>query len=468
MARTGAARVPNLVTRSLIMCLFRLKWPKESQSLGQSPSQSQAGTPRMNLRPYKKAPEDISLDLSTSYTISHSLSKESKGESKDSQTSSGSGISLADLKGLLSDGAQIFTYKDLLKATDNFSAARKLGGGTFRGTMAGRSVTVVVEKRLNMDVDFVAEVKSICSLHHSSLARLIGGCMRGDQLYLVYEYIIGANLRQCLRSVIVPCFTTLKSWTVRLRVALDIAKGLEYLHEHASPPFVHKYIKSSSIILDNDLHVRIASVGVARIRGEIAAADPGTALLCSANANETRTLDGSPSPIKQSQQGAHLGRSLGRSIGRSRSIKITGTHGYMAPEYALTGVITPKLDVYAFGVVLLEILSGQEAVKLQQNPGENEMKKTVLPDVVAAIFSDAEPRARVRAWIDPLLRDAFPLDCACKAALVAKKCVETNPDDRPPMRNVALSLEQIYMASKQWEDSMLASKGLMTSTLTAR
>lgn len=400
------------------------------------------------------------MDLSTSYTLSQSLSKESRG-SRNSQTSAGSAISLASLKGMLSDGAQIFTYKDVLKATENFSASRKLGSGTFRGTIAGRSVTVVVEKRLSVEVDFVAEVKSICNLHHSSLAKLIGGCISGDQLYLVYEHIAGANLRQCLRSPIVPGFTSLKSWTTRLRVALDVAKGLEYLHEHASPPFVHKYIKSTSIILDNELHPRIANVGVARVRGESA----GAVLLSCASGKETRDSN----PNSPGGHAHHLAvRSLGHSLRRSRSVKITGTHGYMAPEYSLSGVVTSKLDVYAFGIVLLEILSGQEAVKMQQNPGDFDMKKTVLPDVIAAIFSDSDPRARIRSWIDPLLRDVFPLDCACRAALLAKKCVEANPDDRPPMRNVALSLEQIYMASKQWEDNMLASKDFMTCTLTAR
>lgn len=367
---------------------------------------------------------------------------------------------------MLSDGAQIFTYKDIVKATEHFSSGRKLGSGTFRGTIAGRNVTVVVEKRLSTDVDFVTEVKSICNLHHSSLVKLIGGCISGDQLYMVYEYISGANLRHCLRSPVAPGFTTLKSWTTRLRVALDVAKGLEYLHDHASPPFVHKYIKSTSILLDNDLHARIANVGLARMRGE-SVADQGLVLSSSAGGKEME-----PNPCNSSgeHQSPHPGaRSLGRSLRRSRSVKITGTHGYMAPEYSLTGTVTLKLDVFSFGIVLLEILSGQEAVKMQQQkPYSTDMKKTVLSDVITAIFADSEPRARVRSWIDPLLRDAFPLDCACRAAMLAKKCVDANPDDRPPMRNVALSLEQIYMASKQWEDSMLASKDFMTCTLTAR
>lgn len=434
----------------LIMCLFWRKVPKQAERA----KSSHPSTPIIKPR-YRKPPEDSSLDLSTSYTISQSLSKESRY----SQTSNGSAISLASLKGMLSDGAQIFTYRDVLRATENFSGHRKLGSGTFRGTIGGRSVTVVVDKRASADVDFVAEVKSICNLHHSSLVRLIGGCLSGDQLYLVYEYVAGANLRQCLRSSIAPGYTTLKAWTTRLRVALDIAKGLEYLHEHASPPFVHKYIKSTSIIVDNDLHARIANVGVARMRGEF---DPGTPLLSSSASGKESNRSNSSSEL----QGM---RSFGRSLRRSRSVKITGTHGYMAPEYSLTGIVTPKLDVYSFGVVLLEILSGQEPVKMQQqHPDSPDMKKTVLPDVIAAIFADNEPRARVRAWIDPLLRDSFPLECACRAALLAKKCVESNPHDRPPMRNVALTLEQIYMASKQWEDRMLAAKDFMTCTLTAR
>lgn len=223
-----------------------------------------------------KAPDESSLDLSTNCTISQSLSKESK-YSRASDTSSGSGISSASLKGLLSDGAQFFTYKDILKATENFSSVRQLGGRSFRGTIAGKNVAVVVEKRICVDVDFVAEVKGICNLHHSNLIRLIGGCMSGDQLYLVYDHISGGNLRQCLHSVNAPGFTTLNSWKVRLRIALDVAKGLEYLHEHASPPFVHKDIKSTRIILDNDLHPRISSVGVSRVRGE-AAVELGTLL----------------------------------------------------------------------------------------------------------------------------------------------------------------------------------------------
>lgn len=442
---------------SFNMCLFRRpKLPKRAPSQVSPPASASA----MNLK-NRKVEDDSGFDLSASSMISPSeLSKESKG-SGGTQDSVSSALSLASLKGMLSDGARFFTYKDILKATKNFSPDNNLGGTTFRGTIAGKDVTVVVEKRTHVDVDFVAEVRSICNLHHSSLVRLIGGCMSGDQSYLVFEYSNGANLRQCLGSSLAPDVAILTSWTERLRVALEIAKGIEYLHEHTSPPSVHKYIKSTSIILDNELHARIANVGIARIRGETAS-EPD-----SPSVNEKKQLDENPSSERQ-ERGAPGGRALRLLVGRPRSIKITGTHGYMAPEYAHNGVVTPKLDVYAFGVVLLEILSGQEAVKVQRSPTENVLKKTVLPEVIAAIFSDDDPRARVRAWIDPVLRDKFSLDCAYRAALVAKNCVEKNPDNRPIMRNVTLNLEQIYSASKQWADHTLAAKNLLTSSFNGR
>lgn len=439
------------------MCLLKRKVPKEVAS-------TQIETPPMKPNPKKSPPNDSSLELDTSYTMSHSFTQGSKN-SRSSQTSTGTEKSLAGLKGMLSDGAQFFTYRDLMKATDNFGPARKLGASTFRGLVAGKDVVVVVEKRQNLDVDFVAEVKSICNLHHSNLVKVVGGCMSGDQLYLVYEYIPGANLRQCLRSPMTPGYTTLKSWVLRLQVALHIAKGLEYLHEHASPPVVHKYLKSSSILVDNELHARIANVGIARVRGEKATEAQNTlsGSLRFSDLNHLRLVE---SP--RQQNGEYLGRSLGRSVGRSRSIKITGTHGYMAPEYSTSGLITSKLDVFSFGVILLEILSGQEAVRLQQNLEDNSVKKTFLPDVIATMFLDKDPRFRIRSWIDPLLRDAFPLDCACRTAHLAKKCVSPNPDDRPFMHNVVLTLEQIFLASLEWEENMIASKDFLTSSVTAR
>lgn len=456
------------------MCLVKRRLPRQVSSKVETTSLRGKS---------KKTTEDMSLELPTSYTRSLTFSR-------GSQTSVDSSKSLENLKGMLPDGAYIFNYGDIAKATDHFNPSRKVGASVFRGTVMGMDVAIVQENKGSRDINFVAELKNLCNLHHSNLVKVIGGCIRGDQVYLVYEFITGATLRECLRSSIFPGFTALNSWTARLQVALDVAKGLEYLHQHAVPPLVHKYIKSSSIILDSELHARIAKVGVAQIKGEcsveplVEVSSPSAQRInstrSSPGAQRVNSARGAPTPqrINSARRinentdngagakslGEYLGRSLGRSVGRSRSIRITGITGYLAPEYAAHGFISPKIDVFAFGVILLEILSGQEAVQLQQDLDENCLRKTFLPDVIAAIFADKDPRSRIRGWIDPLLRDAFPLDWACKAAKVAESCVNPDPHERPQMCNVTLNLEHIFMASQVWQDS----RTLLTTAITAR
>jgi serine/threonine protein kinase len=140
----------------------------------------------------------------------------------------------------------------------------------------------------------------------------------------------------------------------------------------------------------------------------------------------------------------------------------------MAPEEKSGGIITPKVDVFAFGVILLEILSGKEAVSFQIDPDTNTLKKTLLPDVIVAIFADKDPGRRLRPWMDPLLRDSAPLDCALKTAELAKDCVNPDPELRPEMTKVALTLSKILMNSQAWEKKILAGRGVLTSTIQPR
>uniref|UniRef100_A9U5R6 Predicted protein n=1 Tax=Physcomitrium patens TaxID=3218 RepID=A9U5R6_PHYPA len=322
---------------------------------------------------------------------------------------------------MLSDGPIIFQFRDLCKATDNFSALKKVGTTVYRGNLQKTDMAIVVDTRKGAGGDnFAAEIKNLGSIHHANLVRLLGGCINGEQVYLVYDYINGGNLWHYLHSNISPGFSALPTWMSRIQVALEISKGLEYLHHHTHVPTLHKYIKSTNILLDDDLHARIAFFGVAKIRGE------------------------------------------------SRSIKITGTHGYMAPEYLNGGVISPKLDVFAFGVVLLEILSGKKAVSFQASAGANALRKTLLTEVIMSIFEDKDPKCRIRAWIDPVLRDDFPLDCALKAAKLARSCVDPVANRRPDMSNVSMTLLQIQMSSKIWDDKMKNSKDVLTTMLQAR
>ena len=428
------------------MCLVkRVRAVKQPPSSRSTPISSIAGS-----KP--RTPIDSSVEFTNSYAgSSHEFSKESKA----SQQSSSSASSLNNIRDMLSDGPIIFQYKDLMKATDNFNPSKKLGTSVYRGKVNNSDVAIVLDKMGGANTNFVAEIKSLCSVHHSNLVRLLGGCMTGDHVYLVYEFVDGGNLRQYLHSKFSPGFSALPSWMSRLQVILDVAKGLEYLHHHLHTPTVHKYIKSSNILLDNDLHARIAYFGVARIRGEKQA--------------ETKVKTISEEEIQVVKE-VDSGRkhSSGRTLRRTQSVKITGTHGYMAPEYVSGGLISPKLDIYAFGVILLEVLSGREAVTMQADLRTNSMKKTLLPETIAALFAEKDTRSRIRSWMDPLLRDKFPLDSAFKTAELAKRCVDPDPELRPDMHHVSSTLEQIWRNSKQWESNMMASKELLTSTMEAR
>jgi serine/threonine protein kinase len=377
-------------------------------------------------------PEESSLELTNSKSTTNS--------SKGSRLSSASATSLTNIREMLSDGPIIFQYKDLCKATENFTPSRKVGGTVYRGKLQKTEMAIVVDKRGGGNQNFVAEIKHLGSVHHSNLVRLLGGCMNGDHVYLVYDFITGGNLRQYLHSPHSPGFSALPTWMSRIQVALEVSKGLEYVHHHTLMPTIHKYMKSSNILLDDDLHVRIAYFGVAKIRGEL-----------KSEQGEIREVKGGKKVLR-----------------RSHSIKITGTHGYMAPEYVAGGLISTKLDVFAFGVVLLELLSGKEPVSFQANVGATQMKKTLLTEVIMSICGERDPKSRLRAWVDPLLRDRFPLDCALKTAQLARSCVDPCPELRPDMSKVSMTLLQIQMSSQIWDDKMKASKDLLTSTMQAR
>ncbi|XP_073395107.1 lysM domain receptor-like kinase 3 isoform X2 [Physcomitrium patens] len=419
------------------MC-FLLKWSNPKK---QPPSAAVSVAPSKA----RSRPRVTDKSIAQSYNSANHTNS-----SKDSSRSSGSATSLTNIREMLSDGPIIFQFRDLCKATDNFSALKKVGTTVYRGNLQKTDMAIVVDTRKGAGGDnFAAEIKNLGSIHHANLVRLLGGCINGEQVYLVYDYINGGNLWHYLHSNISPGFSALPTWMSRIQVALEISKGLEYLHHHTHVPTLHKYIKSTNILLDDDLHARIAFFGVAKIRGELGALEVTP---------KTATEEGEIVEVKPGNRG----------IRRSRSIKITGTHGYMAPEYLNGGVISPKLDVFAFGVVLLEILSGKKAVSFQASAGANALRKTLLTEVIMSIFEDKDPKCRIRAWIDPVLRDDFPLDCALKAAKLARSCVDPVANRRPDMSNVSMTLLQIQMSSKIWDDKMKNSKDVLTTMLQAR
>jgi serine/threonine protein kinase len=167
---------------------------------------------------------------------------------------------------------------------------------------------------------------------HVLQVRLIGVCVNdSEHLFMVFEYAENGSLSDCLHSEVAHPSSTysrstgLMSWTTRVHIALDIASGLEYIHNYTNPSFVHKDVKSSNILLDADWHAKVANFGMAK----------------SANSYM-------PGPMLTNH--------------------IVGTQGYMAPEYLEHGLVTTKADVFSFGVVLLELITGEEAIVQAKEP----------------------------------------------------------------------------------------------------
>ncbi|KAH6808051.1 hypothetical protein C2S51_029159 [Perilla frutescens var. frutescens] len=211
----------------------------------------------------------------------------------------------------------VYNYNELKAATDNFSEEKKLGEGSFgvvyKATLKnGNDVAV---KKLDMNysrakADFETEGRLISNVHHRNLVRLLGCCSKGSELLLIYEYMENGSLDRFLYGGKRGSL----SWKQRCDIIFGIAKGIAYLHENYHITIIHRDIKPSNILVDHDFQAKIADFGLARLLPE--------------NQSHVKT-------------------------------KFAGTFGYTAPEYAINGHLSEKVDIYSFGVVILEIISGR-------------------------------------------------------------------------------------------------------------
>ncbi|XWS47409.1 hypothetical protein CRYUN_Cryun14cG0149700 [Craigia yunnanensis] len=303
------------------------------------------------------------------------------------------------LTGITVDKSIEFSYEELAQATDNFSMANKIGeggfGAVYYANLRGEEAAI---KKMDMQAskEFLAELKVLTHVHHVNLVRLIGYCVEGS-LFVVYEYIENGNLSQHLRgSRREPL-----PWSTRLQIALDSARGLEYIHEHTVPVYVHRDIKSANILINKNFRAKVADFGLTKLT-EVGSAEP---------------------------------------------TRLVGTFGYMPPEYAQFGEVSPKVDVFAFGVVLYELISAKEAI-VKRNSSLAESKGLV------ALFEDAlnepDPKEELCKLIDPRLGDNYPLDSAFKIAQLAKACTEENPQLRPNMRSIVVALMTLSSSTEDW------------------
>ncbi|XP_030531395.2 cysteine-rich receptor-like protein kinase 42 [Rhodamnia argentea] len=277
-----------------------------------------------------------------------------------------------------------FNYELLEKATKFFDDSRKLGQGgagtVFKGILPdGRVVAVkrlVFNTRQWVD-DFFNEVNLISGIQHKNLVRLLGCSIEGPESLLVYEYVPNRSLDQILFD---KDATHILSWQERLNVISGTAEGLAFLHDACGVKIIHRDIKSSNVLLDEHLTAKIADFGLARC------------------------LD----PEK-----SHL------------STGIAGTLGYMAPEYLVKGQLTEKADVYSFGVLVLEILSGRK----------NSVFGQVSGSVLQSVWKHYKSNSLAEC-IDPVLKDKFPVSEALNVLQIALLCTQASPDLRPSMSEV--------------------------------
>lgn len=283
-----------------------------------------------------------------------------------------------------SSGIPRYSYKDLQKATHNFTTVIGQGafGPVYKAMMpTGETVAVKVlaTNSSQGEREFQTEVMLLGRLHHRNLVNLVGYCVDKGERMLVYEFMSNGSLATHLYD---KNARTL-SWEERVSTAQDVSRGIEYLHDGAVPPVVHRDIKSANILLDHLMRARVADFGLSK----------------------EQTFDGRNSSLK-------------------------GTYGYMDPDYVSTNTFTPKSDVYSFGLFLFELITGR-------NPQQG------LIDYINLAAIGADDKSGWEEILDSRLNGKCNIEEVRTMAALAYKCVHKNPRKRPTMRDVSQALSRL-------------------------
>ncbi|XP_077236719.1 putative receptor-like protein kinase At1g80640 [Tasmannia lanceolata] len=284
----------------------------------------------------------------------------------------------------------VIEYALLESATNNFSENNILGEGGFGCVYKAyfNDSFIGAVKRLenrgqDFEKEFENEVDLMSRIQHPNIVFVLGYCIHGQTRFLVSELMQNGSLESQLHG---PSHGSTLSWHLRMKIALDAARGLEYLHEHCNPSVIHRDLKSSNILLDSNFNAKLSDFGLAVTAGS------------------------------QSKS----------------NIKLSGTLGYVAPEYLLDGKLTEKSDVYAFGVILLELLMGRKPVE--------KMTSTQCQSIVTWAMPQLTDRSKLPNIVDPVIRNKMDLKHLFQVAAVAVLCVQPEPSYRPLITDVLHSL----------------------------
>lgn len=294
---------------------------------------------------------------------------------------------------------------ELKEKTDNFGSKALIGEGSYgRAYYAtlkdGKAVAV---KKLDnsaepeSNVEFLTQVSRVSKLKHDNFVELFGYCVEGNFRILAYEFATMGSLHDILhgrKGVQGAQPGPTLDWIQRVRIAVDAARGLEYLHEKVQPAVIHRDIRSSNVLLFEDFKAKIADFNLSNQSPDMAA--------------------------------------------RLHSTRVLGTFGYHAPEYAMTGQLTQKSDVYSFGVVLLELLTGRKPVDHTMPRGQQSLVTWATPRL---------SEDKVKQCVDPKLKGDYPPKAVAKLAAVAALCVQYESEFRPNMSIVVKALQPLLRSS---------------------
>ncbi|WCJ38503.1 protein kinase family protein / peptidoglycan-binding LysM domain-containing protein [Euphorbia peplus] len=309
-----------------------------------------------------------------------------------------------------SDKPIVYTLEEIEEATINFDETRKIGAGGYGCVyfgVLGRQEVAIKKMKSNKSKEFLAELKVLCKIHHINVVELLGYASGDDHLYLVYEHIQNGSLSDHLHDPLLQGYQPL-SWTARTQIAVDAAKGIEYIHDQTKKRYVHRDIKTSNILLDEGLRAKVADFGLAKL--------------------VERTSDED-----------------------LIATRLVGTPGYLPPESVKELQVTTKTDVFAFGVVLAELITGQRAL-VRDNWEPTKLRSLI--SVVYKIFQDEDPEAALENTIDRNLRGSYPMDDIYKMAEISDWCLSEDPINRPEMREIVPILSKIMTSSQEWEATL--------------
>ncbi|XP_058093415.1 receptor-like kinase TMK4 [Magnolia sinica] len=334
----------------------------------------------------------------------------------------GNGVVTSELNSLSSSGhsnanvfaigSMVISINDLRLATNNFSEDNIVGKGGFGVVYKGvlHDGSQVAVKRMESSVisskgtsEFQAEIAVLTKVRHRHLVGLKGYCTDGNEKLLVYEYMPQGTLGQHLFEGENHGYEIL-SWKQRLTIALDVARGIEYLHSLAHQSFIHRDLKPSNILLGDDMRAKVSDFGL----------------------------------VKLAPDGKY-----------SMETRLAGTFGYLAPEYAATGKVTTKADIYSFGVVLMEMITGRKVL----DDAQPEEKVNLVTWFRRVLISKAD--MKIKDIVDPTIKpdedkdeDKETFSSILNVAELAGHCTARDPTQRPEMGNVVNILSPMV---EQWK-----------------